>query len=282
MHIDRMSEIVPNQSNNPTSERADPLSVLAIAAIVYPASKIVHEGIGHGLTCILVGGELLGFSSSWCNCDLQGVTNEGRHAVSAMGSIANLLAGAGYLITVARFPPRSGNAYYFVWLSAAVNLLTGAGYLMADPIFRFGDWSSVIRDVEAPVYWRIGLSLTGAVLSLGTFFILRHFIEPLLAGLGPERRRRARLLCWWPYAGAGGILMTTAALFNVLAPRYAFTSSLATLGGTFLMVWIPVAVSKLGDEAISPRHIRRQRSWLIWGSVMAILTLVILGPGISF
>jgi hypothetical protein len=75
--------------------------------------------------------------------------------------------------------------------------------------------------------------------------------------------------------------MTAAALLNFLGPRYAWTSALATVGGTFLLVWIPTAI-----RAQAPERAPLGTGWL-WGwraaGVAALIFLFgVFGPGIRF
>ena len=101
--------------------KPDRITVLAIAALVFTLAKVTHEGIGHGLTCLAVGGTLKGVSSSWCDCDTAGVSAWAGRAVSATGTLANLALGAAFLIVLRRMKSGSGALAYFLWLSFAVN-----------------------------------------------------------------------------------------------------------------------------------------------------------------
>jgi hypothetical protein len=283
-----------------TDERASPMppadhdvpTALAIGLVVYVLAKLAHEGIGHGLTCAAVGGSLQGFSSSWAACERAGLSDWSGRAVSAAGTVANLAFGAAFLILLRRGGMRAGATYYFVWLSAAVHLLVGGGYMMVDPIFRFGDWGRFTDGLEASGTWRSAIAVSGAAVSLGTFFALRGPLEQLLGGVSRSRRGQARLLCWLPYFAAGGMALTGAALLNSLGPQYAFTSALATLGGTFLLVWVPVSLPPLpparasleGDQergaARARGYVPRSRGWLGAGGLALAFLVGLLGPGI--
>ena len=41
---------------SPESSRLDPWTVGAIAVVAYSVGNVVHEGLGHGGACVLVGG----------------------------------------------------------------------------------------------------------------------------------------------------------------------------------------------------------------------------------
>jgi hypothetical protein len=259
----------------------DPVTVLAVAILVYRFAKNLHEAVGHGIVCELVGGEWIAVSSSWCECDKTGVGPAGRRWIEAGGTLVNLAVGAAALLAVRLRGPRNGAAFAFLWLTAAVNLLVGAGYLLVDPLFGFGDWGDLLADLDASLAGRLGTSAVGAALSLGTFFALRSPLDRLLGGTGAERRRQARWLCWWPYFAAGGVVLTGAAALNAYGPAYVWTSALATLGGTFLLLWLPVAVAP-GETAPPRPAIRRSAGWLAAGAAMLVFLAVAFGPGIRF
>lgn len=259
----------------------DPATVLAVAVVVYGLAKVVHEALGHGIACALAGGDLVAVSSSWCACEKTGVGVLGRRWIEAAGTLANLGVGLAALSALLRPWLRSGAAYLFFWLAAAVNLLVAGGYLMVDPLFGFGDWGDFLAGLEPALPWRLGLTGVGVAVSLGTFFALRPPLERLLGGEERDRRRQARLLCWWPYLAAGGVVLTGAAALNAYGPRYAFTSALATLGGTFLLLWLPVAVGPAPEPAVPPRFaVGRSPAWLLAGGAMLAFLALAFGPGI--
>lgn len=80
-----------------SAPRVDRLSLVAIAVVAYALASLVHEGLGHGGTCIALGGYLLAFSAVHAQCDVA------SGAVMAAGTVANLLAGAVALLILRRW-----------------------------------------------------------------------------------------------------------------------------------------------------------------------------------
>jgi len=162
----------------PHSKPLDVATVLAISAVVYVTAAICHEGLGHGLASLLVGGKPLAISTSWFSWDRTGVGPLAVRAVAAAGTVANLFMGAVLLGPLYAFSPRTGNWYYFGWLGAAVNLFMGGGYLMASPLFDFGDWQEFVRGLWPELVWRIGLVILGGVISGGALLLLVDRMAP--------------------------------------------------------------------------------------------------------
>jgi hypothetical protein len=267
----------------PYSNSVDVVTVLAVSAVVYVTATLCHEGLGHGVACLIVGGKPEAISTSWFAWDRSGFAPWAVRAVAAGGTIANLLAGVVCLALLYGLSPRSGSWYYFLWLCSAVNLFMGGGYLMTSPLFGFGDWHEFVKGLRPEVVWRISLAAIGALISGGVLLLLVQLAEPLLGADLEERMWRARLLCWVPYLAAGGVLMTVSALFNSRGPIYAFSSALATLGGTAFLPWLTKWIEHprilVSDDALS---ILWSWGWLAAGSIAALSSLAIFGRGVTF
>ena len=260
------------------SRKHDVLTVLFIGVIVYVLAKVIHEGLGHGLTCHFSGATWLGFSSSWNQCDYGSVGVWAVRATKAAGTIANLAFGLGALFVLYARPSGRGATLYFLWLFSAVNLLMGAGYLAVDPVFGFGDWTAFLEGLPGAGVWRWILAATGAGLYALWVIVLLRRLRGLLGDTSP--RVDAWRLCLVPYLAAGGALLTIAALFNSEGPIYALTSALATLGGTSALAWMPACVPD-GPVASPGARVERSLPWVVVGVLAAIFCLAFLGPGIS-
>jgi hypothetical protein len=258
----------------------DVLTVLSIGVVVYVLAKIIHEGLGHGLTCHFSGAAWLGFSSSWNQCDYGSMGVWAVRATKAAGTIANLAFGLGALLVLYARPSSRGTTFYFLWLMSAVNLLMGAGYLAVDPVFGFGDWTAFLEGLPGAAVWRWVLVATGAGLYALWVVVLLRRLRGLLGGATTSPRADAWRLCLVPYLAAGGALLTIAALFNSEGPIYALTSALATLGGTSALAWMPACVPN-GPVASHGARVERSLPWVVVGALAAIFCLAFLGPGIS-
>jgi hypothetical protein len=267
------------------SERAQPdlWTAAAIGMAAYLIANVVHEGVGHGGVCLLVGGQPLAISSAWLSWDEQAVGPWDRRLVAAGGTAANLLLGF-LAYGVLRATPRlSGTARYFVWLLMMVNLLPGGGYLMVAPLAGFGDWKAFVAGLPHALAWKLGLTALGVALSLLALRLGVSTLEPLLPAEGPERRARARRICWLPYLAIGGGVFTLASLFNPGGPIFMLTSALAHLGGSAWLAWLPEWVPVQASAGPVERlDLPRQRGWLAVGAVAFVITVLVLGPGVTF
>jgi hypothetical protein len=264
------------------AEKPDLFTVAAIGVVAFLGANVVHEGLGHGGACLLVGGRPEAISSAWFDGDLGGVGPWGVRAVKAGGTVANLVVGGLAALLLARLRPRDPHAYYALWLMAMANLFPGSGYLMVSPFGNFGDWKEFVIGLPHPLAWRIGLTVLGAACGLLVLHVGSRLLGPLTgSGEASQTRRRARPLAWIPYLVAGALVFPLAAFLNPYGPVFVLTTLLAHLGGSAWLVWLPEWVSAApGDDA--PPPIGRHRGWIAAGVAATAVVIGVLGPGVFF
>src|SRR2546427_53286 len=116
-------------STDARSARVDVPTVIAISALAYTLANIVHEGLGHGGACVLVGARPTALNAIFFEYDELAATLVQQRWISAGGSIANVLVGLP-ILRVLRREGLPSSLRYFLWLFAGVNLLTAFGYLL--------------------------------------------------------------------------------------------------------------------------------------------------------
>src|SRR5258708_2619115 len=110
-------------TTQPAQPRVDFLTVISVAIIAYASTDMVHEALGHGLTCLLMGFRITRIST----VALEAVSD--GYLVPASGSIANVIFGGLSLWLFHRARGFSATRY-FLWLFALLNMLNGVGYLL--------------------------------------------------------------------------------------------------------------------------------------------------------
>jgi hypothetical protein len=258
---------------------ADALTIVGIAIITYVFATMLHEGLGHGGACLLVGGKPIMVSTVSMDCSAD------SRLVVAGGSIVNIVVGAVCFalgrITSRTFP----RLKYFLWLSMAVNLFTPAGYFLFSGIGGFGDWAMFIRGLGPQWAWRIGLTVFGAAAYMGVAWLSLMELRPLVGSDQKERYVRAVKLTKLPYF-AGGILACIAGALNPDGfLLVALSAAASTFGGTsgllWTIDWLKGNRIPLGSEP-EPVPIRRSWPWIATAVVLALVFIVVLGPGVRF
>ena len=267
------------------SESSEPVpldgwTVAAIALLTYMLGSLLHEGAGHGGACLLAGGKPLVLSSVHFECSAD------TPLVDAGGTFANFIAAAVFFV-LGRI---TGSAHprwkYFFWIAMTMNLFTAMGYFLFSGIGGIGDWAEFMRGVQPEWFWRVALSIFGALTyALATWVSLLE-LRPLIGRDQEERYRRAVRLSIIPYF-SGGVLMCLAGALN---PRGAIliliSAAASTFGGTSGLVW---DTQWLRGESIVPpgpasKPLPIRRSWplMVIAGAAAVAFVAIVGPGIRF
>jgi len=260
-----------------TPGRRDLASIIAISIVAFAIANLLHEGAGHGGTCLLTGGHAKALSSVHFEC------SRNSRLISAGGTLANVIAGLLCWIAIRFLRHASGHLRYFVWLLMTVNLLQAAGYFWFSGVGNFGDWADVLVGLTPVWLWRTGLTVLGA----GTYVLVIRLavleLRPFLAE-ADWRRGGAKDLTIVPYI-TGGILYTAAGIFNPVGMvLVGLSAAAASFGGTSGMAWMTQYLgSRFVPKIASSRFIlQRSRGWLIAAFVTASIFIGLLGRGVRF
>ena len=258
-------------------------TIVAIAVLAYSLANVVHEGLGHGGACLLIGARPTMFNAIFFNYDETTASDTVQRLIAAAGSVVNVIVS---LPIVAWLRKRSGMApalRYFLWLFAAVSLLTAFGYLLYSGVLGIGDWARVIRGAEPALLFRGAMSAIGAWL----YFIvaprlLMPAVDPFLGVHAEERLRRAKTLMLLPYF-VGAATLIAAGIFNPLGLQIVLISAAAaSLGGTSLLAWYhakPRTPSPLAQDP--PLGVPRSWGWIAAAVLVLAVFVFVLGPGIG-
>ena len=260
----------------------DLLTVVAIALLAGALTDFIHEGLGHGGACLLVGGKPKLLTSMNFVWDDQNFPRWARRAVSAGGTVANLLAGA-LALALLRRPRCAAHLHYFVWLFAAMNLYMGTGYFLYSGASNIGDWANFIEGLPFTWLWRGLLVLVGGSSYYFSVLVMLAKAAPLTGGAPAVRYRRANELMLIPYF-AGAVLSLSAGLLNPQAKALILISAVAaSLGGMSGLAWGPQLLRD-PDWLVSsspPAAIPRHWGWVVAGLVVAVVFIAVLGPGLK-
>lgn len=258
-------------------------TIVAIAALAYSLANVVHEGLGHGGACLLLGARPTMFNAIFFNYDESTASDTVQRLIAAAGSTVNVIVGLSLVALLrsrARLAPR---LRYFLWLFAAVNLLTAFGYLCYSGVGGIGDWARVIEGAEPAIVFRLVMTAIGGVLYFGVApRLLMPAIDPFL-GVDPlERIRRAKRLMLLPYF-IGAATLIVAGILNPLGMEIVLISAAAaSLGGTSLLAWYHSKPRRPSALALDPPlGIARSWGWIGAAAVALGIFVFVLGPGIG-
>lgn len=270
--------IAVTHSDTKTGFKINVFTVAAITVVVYLLAQFIHEGLGHGGMALLLGARITQITNTYMQNDPTGVSDSAVRAIALGGTLANVIVGVLVLWLLRTSQIKSANMRYFLWLLGHVNLFKGFGYLLIT-LAPIGDWHDVVNGLPSQSLWMIGLTLLGALTSLGTFFYAARTLDEFI-GKDTDRRRRAFTLTLFPYL-FGGIVNVLATIIGLGVTGYTFTGALATFGGTFLMVWLGLAVGRPKQNTLSePVTPFYDNYWISIGCLAAIFYLFWFGSGL--
>ena len=265
------------------SKDLDRATLVAIAALAYALANVVHEGLGHGGACLLLGGRPTMFNAIFFSYDESTTSDAVQRAISAAGSIVNVIVGLPLVALLRSRVSLSPRWRYFLWLFATVNLLTAFGYPIFSGIGGIGDWARVVRDAQPAIVFRLALAGAGALLYfVAAPRLLMPALDPFLGRERKAREARARRLSLLPYV-AGAATLVLAGLLNPLGMEVVLISAAAaSLGGTSLLAWYPTIPRTPTAFAMDPPlGIERSVPWIVAAAVAMAFFVLVLGPGIG-
>jgi hypothetical protein len=262
---------------------SDPFTVAAIAVLVYLLAAVIHEGIGHGATCALVGGKVNVITSVHCDCEYEALPRSRQRMIEAGGTAANLFAGLAFAAALILLRPASPAWRYFLLLSALVNLFQAGGYLMVSPFAGFGDWQAFLEGIRNKLPWKLALTGGGILISVLAAYFGQEEVAAFCGGANPRRSQQAWLLTALPYV-TGALVSCAIAFLNPVDKVLVVTSAgAATLGGTFWLLWVGyLAGVHVAKPDLAPAAIEWNPGLIALALAALVAWAATLGPGISF
>jgi hypothetical protein len=272
-----------NKENSKVTDiKVDSLTLIAISIIVFIIQNVLHEFVGHGIATILLGGEIVSWSTAYLENDLDAVSNIGKQIISASGPLINILFGLLFW-AILHFKKRTALSIdYFIWLSMTVNLLTGTGYFLFSGVIGIGDWDNVISYFNHYWLWRTSLIILGIISYLGIIWVSLSTLNRYI-GTSVLRNKLALRLTLIPYL-FGSAASTIGAIFNPISMVFVFTSAASTFGGTSGLAWMSQLYFtklflKIDCEAII---IKRSYIWIMLAFILLMIHVIIIGQSIKF
>lgn len=259
----------------------DWLTVAAIAIVTHSLTVSIHEAIGHGGACLVVGCAPRLVTTMQFKGDEDSLPRLAVDAISAGGSVANLIAAAIAILLIRRYRGPARTGWFFLWLFATVNLLAAAGYPLYSGLANIGDWANIVRGLKPSWLWHLLLAAIGAP---SYWFATRWAMDRLGRRLShrvsrvPEAYRYTLVsyLAMGALAIIGGMFESGGAFLVLIS------AAAASLGGASALAWGPQLLQDphLGEPPEEPLQVLRDARWMIAAALAGLAFVTVLGPGI--
>lgn len=266
-----------------SQKHPDLLTLAGVSATAYAISNIVHEGLGHGGACLLVGCKPLRLTSLFFEGDRTGLSDIASRIIPAGGSIANLVAASLALGLLARMKKGSAATWLFLWLLATISLMQATGYLLFSGIGGIGDWAAVIAGWPGQGLWRAGMAIIGGVSYWWVTAWSMRRLSGQLGSSGNECMREAYRFTIPAYI-TGGLLYVIAGLPGPGGLEIVLISGVAaSFGGTSGLAWGPRLLRRRTETSdVSPLRLTRDWRWATAGLLSAAMFILVIGTGLHF
>jgi hypothetical protein len=246
------------------------VTVGAIAALAFVTACVSHEAIGHGGTCLAVGGQITRLTSVLFGC------RNGGAITDAGGLMMNLAVGATLWTFLRTRRVTSLHWRLFLVLSMAYNLFWAAGQMMLNAATNGGDAVFALRGwALAPLsLWRGGLAVAGLALYLLA-----------LRGVAARLPRGLPLLV--PYLAAGVLACAATLCFAGGVTPSIFREGIEEGFGTGIGLLLAGRFARNAENTIAPRSapeaddVPRSVGWIATSVVVTLAFLLTLGRGVA-
>jgi hypothetical protein len=261
--------------------RDDPLTLVCIGVVAGCLSSVAHEAIGHGGTCIAVGGRITLLTSVYFRC------TGGGPITDAGGPLGNLALAAICWMLLQGKRSATPPLWLLLVLLMAFNGFWASGYFVYSGVLDTGDWAFAARDffTAGMWQWRPIAVVLGVALYVAT---LRSVVLAMLAVAteGPNPSGRMKRLLRVPYIAAAMSACVAAAFFkgSSVAPAGAINAvreAAQEIGIASIGLWFAagryVAPPTPGTILAPIAHDRR---WIVSGFIAFAASTASMGRGI--
>lgn len=252
----------------------DRWTLAAIGVFVACLSSIAHEAIGHGGTCLAVGGTITLLTATHFACE------NGSLLVDAAGPAMNLIVALAAFALLRTRIARTAALRLFLFVLGGVNLCWFASEVVVSPVVMGYDEAAIARQLGWPPLWRPVMFLVG----LGLYFGTIRYAAAIL--LGHVRAGDA------PYIDRTrfGIVHLAAILSFVAAglcwardPLPAAQECFMTMAVAVAPLWLALgpAASASAGQPLAPAPIARSIDWIAAAILLFALFALFQGRGIG-
>lgn len=257
------------------------LMLFFMGVIVWAISNAGHEIIGHGLTCVLLGYDVLGVSTSFLIYNDLEVTFWDNKLIIIGGTLFNLcLAVISYFILKMSFL-KSIYWKYFFWLLLTFNLFYSGSYIMG---WFFGptlDSALFMVGFEPQLILKILLVIIGLIVIIIGFQASSKTLNLIVDSYEDKIGKKISILTFYPYLAAI-LIKVLAGLMNQSGDTMLIV--LGSFGATgIFLVWSNLIRYW---PSTNPSHerlpaISLNTKWVISAIIIMLIYILILGKGIG-
>jgi hypothetical protein len=260
----------------------DTPTVVSLSALAYIIAVFLHEIMGHGLACVLLGSHNTELGAFYADCAYAGMSDLGIRLVALAGPAVSVLVGVVSFMIWRSLSQAAAHGRYLTWLLGTIGLLQATGYLLFSGIIGLGDFGTsrdgALYQLAPEWVWRVGITVLG-VFGYGlVIYLSLKAMDRMIGGEGAERVRRAQRLALTSYL-TGAVVSVLIGLLNPHGLYLVLVSAAASsLGGTSALAWMMRMLNRQRATIQPPLRLGRSWAWMIAGAVVTFAYTLVLGP----
>jgi hypothetical protein len=251
------------------------LTLISIGTISYILADIIHEVIGHGVTCLLLGGQITLLTSVYFRSQTHSFITD------TFGPLANLTTG--FLIWTFLRKINYFKIYNQLLLlhTMTFNFFWFSWQCFYTGITNKGDFAYDIRGTTELLIWRILLIIVGILSYSGSFYlIVKVFQKTFKTFKNSISRQQLRQLFLIPYLAAGVSALVAVSFFhpqtfNTFLEAFVFPMF-------FPMLLIPRYLQNFNRVVDEPFLNNQQIKIVFSGLIIFVVFCLTMGRGMHF
>lgn len=222
------------------SNQSNKLFYLTTVGILsYVVADIIHEVIGHGGTCLIIGNKIELLTSVYFK------SSPGNILVDIGGPTANLIFGGltFYILT------RTSFAKLFLFQVTAYNLFWFSGTILHSAISKTGDWTFAIKEIVSEPYRKILLITVGILFYIIILRVLNFYLSIKNKEQQIEHLTKNNIFYSFLFASVAAFV---AGLFFQSDSLHSAVEGLLEMAAS-----LPILFLKFGDNSFDKKYIFR-------------------------
>jgi hypothetical protein len=252
-----------------------------IGVVAWAISNAGHEIVGHGLTCVLLGYEVLGVSTSFLIRNETEVSFWDNKLIIIGGIVFNICISLFSYIILTKHVAKDIHSKYFFWLLLSFNLFYSGSYIMGWFIGPSLDSALFMVGFKPQMILKLILSLVGLAVIVLAFQISSRTLHFIVDANGSNFGKKITTLTFYPYIAAVTIKVL-AGLMNQSDEKMLII--LGSFGATgIFLVWINLIRfwPNLKPSNDPVPNISLNTKWITSGIIIMLIYIFILGKGIG-
>lgn len=258
----------------------DQWTIMAVAALAWVILMVGHEALGHGLTCVFIGGEPRYIDAMYFDCRCSDAGFWAKKFYIAGGSLFNIVWASICWVLLSRI--KSPHVAFFFWISAIYNFFQAGAYIAFGRYIHEGmDWAVFLEGFDPVWPWHLALWVVGLLSIVAGFRVAWYHQALFFAPYRPTKKQTRYFFL--TLLGVSTAISTSASCLVPTDDRFMLIMGGVGNGFTFMLGLVVLAFVPIPKVYTRLPLSLEPEQWVYGlGLGAALLYIGMMAPGISF